>query len=187
MKNRFMLSVLAAGFVLGMPLAAQSRQDRNIPQNVVEAFRRAGVPALRQKGPAPDFTLNTPKGARISLASLKGKVVFLNFWATWCGPCRIEMPSMEAVYKQLKGRGFEVLAVDVRERPQDVQNFLDEFNLTFPAVLDTTGRTSRVYNITAFPTTFVLDREGNIIVRLVGSINWDTPEMIAAFRTLLDG
>jgi thiol-disulfide isomerase/thioredoxin len=189
MKRRLIFFVLAACLVLGaaLSLEAQNRQDREIPQNIAEAFKRAGVPALRQKGPAPDFTLNTPGGARISLSSLKGKVVFLNFWATWCGPCRQEMPSMEVVYRQLKDRGFEVLAVDVRERPQDVQNFLKEFNLTFPSVLDTTGRTSRVYNITAFPTTFILDREGNIILRLVGSIDWDTPEMIAAFRTLLDG
>ncbi|MDR0388549.1 MAG: TlpA family protein disulfide reductase [Spirochaetaceae bacterium] len=202
MKNRFIrgesliprgsaarlliFSVLAAGLVLGMPLAAQSRQDRNIPQNIAEAFRRAGLPVLRQKGPAPDFTLKTPGGASISLAALKGKVVFLNFWATWCGPCRVEMPSMEAVYGELKNRGFEVLAVDVQERAADVQNFLTEFGLSFPSVLDTTGRISRLYNITAFPTTFILDREGNIIIRLVGSINWNTPEMIAAFRTLLD-
>jgi peroxiredoxin len=93
---------------------------------------------------------------------------------------------METVYGQLRGRGFEVLAVDVQERSQDVQNFFREFGLTFPAVLDAAGRVSRVYNITAFPTTFIIDREGNIILRLVGSINWDTREMIAAFQTLLN-
>jgi thiol-disulfide isomerase/thioredoxin len=183
-----MFSIIAAGFALSavLPLDAQDRQSRNIPQDVAQAFQRAGLPVLRQKRPAPDFTLNTPGGTRISLASLKGKVVFLNFWATWCGPCRIEMPSMEAVYRQLKDRDFEILAVDVQERAQDVQNFFREFNLSFPPVLDTAGRISRVYNITAFPTTFILDREGNIILRLVGSINWNTPEMIAAFETLLN-
>ncbi|MDR1212408.1 MAG: TlpA family protein disulfide reductase [Spirochaetaceae bacterium] len=184
MKLRFIFSVLAV-FALCAPLGAQGRRT-DIPQDVAQAFSRAGVPVLRQRGPAPNFTLKTPDGTNISLASLRGKVVFLNFWATWCGPCRVEMPSMETVYGQLRGRGFEVLAVDVQERSQDVQNFFREFGLTFPAVLDTTGRISRVYNITAFPTTFIIDREGNIILRLVGSINWDTREMIAAFQTLLN-
>jgi thiol-disulfide isomerase/thioredoxin len=152
---------------------------------VAQAFQRAGIPVLRQKGPAPNFTLNTPENTGISLASLRGRVVFLNFWATWCGPCRTEMPSMEALYGRLKGRDFEILAVDAQERPSEVTAFLRQYRLSFPSVLDSAGRVSRLYNITALPTTFILDREGNIILRLVGSINWDTPEILAALETLL--
>ena len=173
--------------VLLCVLSGTAAQDRTIPQNIAQAFQKAGVPVLRQKGPAPDFSLNTPGGKAMRLSELKGSVVFLNFWATWCGPCRTEMPSMEALYARLKSRGLEILAVDVQERPLDVENFFREFKLSFPALLDSSGRISMLYNITAFPTTFILDREGNIIARLVGSINWNTPEMLAAFETLLEG
>ena len=121
----------------------------------------------------------------MGLKDLQGKVVFLNFWATWCGPCRDEMPSMEALYTQYKDKGLEIIAVNVRESSKEVLAFMNEYSLSFPAVLDSDGRVSNSYGIQAIPTSFIIDREGKIITRLVGSIDWDTPEIRAAIESLL--
>lgn len=164
-------------------LPAETPQNA-VPQAVVRAFQDAGIPVLRERIASVDISLPRPGGGNLSLKELKGKVVFLNFWATWCGPCRMEMPSMEALYRRLKDRGFEVLAVNNREREKDVSAFMDQYGLSFPALLDS-GRAARIYGITAFPTTYVIDREGMIITRVVGSINWDNPKITAAFESLL--
>ena len=121
-----------------------------------------------------------------SLSSLKGKVVFLNFWATWCGPCRSEMPSIEVLYNDYKDRGFEVLAVNSGEKESEVLAFMKASKLTFPAALDEDGRVSRNYGIQAIPSTFLIDREGKIILRMIGSIDWNTPKFRAALEKLLD-
>ncbi|MDR2185584.1 MAG: TlpA family protein disulfide reductase [Treponema sp.] len=159
--------------------------EAEIPKKVSQAFVRAGLPVLRRPSAAPDFSLPLTGEAKISLADLKGKAVFLNFWATWCGPCRAEMPSMEALYRRYRDRGLEILAVNVREDRETAAAFMDQFRLSFPAALDS-GGVSRRYGITAFPTTYIIDREGLIISRIVGSIDWDTPEISAAFAALLE-
>ena len=121
-----------------------------------------------------------------SLSALKGKVVFLNFWATWCGPCRDEMPSVEILYKRFKDKGLEILAVNCQENQEDVLAFMANYGLTFPALLDEDGRVSGAYGIQAIPTTFLINRDGRIILRLVGSINWDTEKIHAAIESLLN-
>ncbi|MDR1374449.1 MAG: TlpA family protein disulfide reductase [Treponema sp.] len=172
--------VLICLAVLGpVPAAAE------IPQKVSRAFVRAGLPVLRRPPAAPDFSLPLIDGTNIRLTELKGKVVFLNFWATWCGPCRAEMPSMEVLYRRYRDQGLEILAINVQEDRETAAAFMDRFRLSFPAALDN-GGVSRRYGIAAFPTTYIIDREGLIISRIVGSIDWDTPEIAAAFTTLLE-
>ena len=157
-------------------------------------FRNAGLPLLRQKISPQAFSLPLPAptgvpeslSRHIALNELVGNVVFLNFWATWCGPCRDEMPSMEALYNRFKDQGLEILAVNSMERSEEVKAFMDSYDLTFPTVLDIDGTVTRAYGIQAIPTTYIIDREGNIIVRLVGSIDWDTSEIHAAFELLLN-
>jgi thiol-disulfide isomerase/thioredoxin len=181
-KYRFVRfgAVLICLAVFGpVPAAAE------LPKKVSQAFIQAGLPVLRRPTAAPDFSLPLVNGAAIRLADLKGKVVFLNFWATWCGPCRAEMPSMEALYRRYRDRGLEMVAVNVREDRGTAAAFMEQFGLTFPAALDG-GGVSRRYGITAFPTTYIIDREGLIVSRIVGSINWDTPEISAAFAALLE-
>jgi thiol-disulfide isomerase/thioredoxin len=168
-------------------------QDAYTPE-MVRAFSDAGLSLLNQKITPRDFSLpllsseSVPESLRKvqSLGALKGKVVFLNFWATWCGPCRVEMPSMEALYLMYKDRGFEILAVNSGERNPEVMSFMTNYGLTFPTVLDSDGTVSRSYGIQAIPTTFLIDREGNMILRLVGSIDWDTPIIHAALELLLE-
>ncbi|MDR2019959.1 MAG: redoxin domain-containing protein [Treponema sp.] len=156
-----------------------------VPQRVSRAFVQAGLPVLRRPAAAPDFSLPLIDGTNLRLADLKGKAVFLNFWASWCGPCRAEMPSMEALYRRYRNRGLEILAVNVQEDRKTASAFMNQFGLSFPAALDGGGISGR-YGITAFPTTYIIDREGFIVSRIVGSIDWDTPEISAAFAALLE-
>jgi len=151
-----------------------------------QAFTDAGLRLLSQTVSSRDFSLPLVSGEPQSLSALKGKVVFLNFWATWCGPCRDEMPSMEVLYKRFKDEGLEILAVNCQENQEDVLAFMSNYGLTFPALLDEDGRVNGAYGIQAIPTTFLIDREGRIILRLVGSINWDTEKIHAAIESLLN-
>jgi thiol-disulfide isomerase/thioredoxin len=153
---------------------------------VRQALDELGLPRVDRSVPMVDFSAELLDGTTIRLSDLKGKAIFLNFWATWCGPCRMEMPSMEALYRRLKNRGFEILAVNVRESKGDAAAFMDEMSLSFPAALDTRGSIAATYGIDAFPTTYLIDRNGNIVTRLVGAINWNTPELTGLFEALTE-
>ena len=156
--------------------------------DLARAFNDAGTPLLRQTISARDFTLPLVSGAgeTLRLSDLRGKVVFLNFWATWCPPCRDEMPSMESLYRRFSDRGLEILAVNLRESEQEVAGFMRRYDLSFPAVLDLDGRIGTTYGVQAIPTTFLVDREGNIILRKIGSLDWDSPDIRRAMEQLLN-
>ncbi len=134
---------------------------------------------------APDFTLKDLKGNQVALKNFKGRVVFLNFWATWCPPCRREMPAMERLYKKLKDRGLVILAVDMQESEKLVKAFMSEFSLSFPALLDRNGDISFLYGMRGLPTTYIIDREGKIVGKAVGPRDWSSQESIKLFITLL--
>ena len=152
---------------------------------LVQAFNAAGLPVLKEGIATLDFTLPLLDGTSQSLAALRGQVVFLNFWATWCGPCRMEMPSMEAVYRRLKDRPFTILAVNLGERADVVSKFMREYNLTFPVALDSSGETGMLYGAQSIPTTYLIDKRGLFVSRIVGSIDWNEEKIIAAFEALL--
>jgi thiol-disulfide isomerase/thioredoxin len=165
--------------------AADLNDLPEISEEIIRAFADAGLPVLTRAVPIEDFSAELLDGSRIRLTGMAGKVVFLNFWATWCGPCRMEMPSMEALYQTLKDEGLEILAVDVQEGKKGVADFISSYKLNFQTALDPSGTIAAVYGIEAFPTTYIIDRNGSIITRVVGAVNWNTPELIHAFRTLL--
>jgi thiol-disulfide isomerase/thioredoxin len=160
-------------------------QSKDIQDKIQLAFLQAKVPFLKQSLPINDFTLPLLDGKNVKLSSLKGKVVFLNFWATWCPPCRSEMPSMETLYQRYRGKGLEFLAVDVMERKEQVASFMKNFGLSFPVALDSSGNISGMYGVRGIPTTFIIDRNGRIIVASVGGREWNTPAMFNAFDLLL--
>ena len=159
--------------------------DRTISKEVTAAFINVRIPALREGIDISDFKLPLLDGTEISLSGLKGKVVFLNFWATWCPPCRDEMPAMNSLYQKLKDQGFEMVAVNLGESRAAVNTFVNNYNLTFPVALDTRSLTGSLYGIRSIPTTYIINRRGLIVARLVGFIDWDTPDIITAFETLL--
>ena len=136
--------------------------------------------------PAPAFTFPGLDGKMVSLADYKGKVVFVNIWATWCPPCRKEMPSMEKLYQQLKGEDFEILAISVDTLGANVVGpFMKEYGLSFPALLDTRGTTQNLYGTTGLPESFIIGRKGVIEKIVIGPTDWSTPDVVRFFRDLL--
>jgi peroxiredoxin len=136
--------------------------------------------------PAPVFTFPGLDGEMVSLTDYKGKVVFLNIWATWCPPCREEMPSMEKLYQQLKGEDFAILAVSIdASGAKAVGPFMKEYGLSFPALLDTGGTMQNLYGTTGLPESFIIGKEGRIEKIVIGPMDWSTPEVVRFFRNLL--
>lgn len=135
---------------------------------------------------APDFTLPTLNGNPVSLADYRGNIVFLSFWATWCPPCREEMPSMESLYQRLKMRGFEILAVSIDTQGEDVvRPFVTEYAITFPVLLDPDNRISRLYVLTGVPETFVIDGDGIILLKIIGAQDWMKKEWLDYFDRVI--
>lgn len=111
---------------------------------------------------APDFTLKSSGGENLRLSELRGQVVLINFWASWCGPCRKEMPLLDQLYQQYKPLGFTVLGVNVEENPAQARSLLGKVPVSFPVLFDGTNAVSGLYNVIAMPTTVIVDRNGNI-------------------------
>jgi thiol-disulfide isomerase/thioredoxin len=122
----------------------------------------------------------------VNLSDYRGKVVFLNIWATWCPPCREEMPSMEKLYRELRGESFEILAVSIDALgAKAVAPFMKEYRLSFPALLDPQGTVQQLYGTTGIPESFIIDKKGIIAEKIIGARNWATPEVIRFFRNLI--
>ena len=143
-------------------------------------------PRVKPGLPAPNFTFPGLDGKMVSLTDFKGKVVFVNIWATWCPPCREEMPSMEKLYQELKGENFEILAVSIDTLgAKVVAPFMKEYKLSFPALLDPEGTIQNLYGTTGVPESFIIGKEGNIEEIIIGPMDWSTPEVVRFFRNLL--
>jgi peroxiredoxin len=135
---------------------------------------------------APNFWLSTLRGDTVKLSDYRGTVVFLNIWATWCPPCRQEMPSMESLYQRLKGREFEMLAVSIdREGEKVIRPFVAKYGLTFPVLLDPDRKTYRLYGLTGIPETFLIDKNGVIVYKIIGPENWVDKEWLDYFDRIL--
>ncbi len=133
---------------------------------------------------APDFTLKDVHGKPVRLKELRGKLVFLNFFATWCGPCREEIPGMEQLHRAYDGKGLVFLAVDVREGAKGVRAFLGELRVSFAAVLDEDGSISHEYGVRALPVSFLVGRDGMILWRAIGAREWNTPQARRYFEQM---
>ncbi len=145
---------------------------------------------------APEFRAESLAGDTISLASLRGHVVLLNAWATWCAPCREEMPALEKLYRELGPKGLRVVAVSEDAAPagveaaasrRDVASFARELGLTFPVLLDPSGRLQEGWGIIGLPTTYLIGRDGRVVRRLLGPKQWDAPPYSTELRSLLEG
>jgi thiol-disulfide isomerase/thioredoxin len=139
--------------------------------------------------PAEDpvkINLKDMNGKYTGISDFKGKIVFLNFWTTWCPTCRIEMPSMEKLYQKLKNKDFAMVTINLQESASQVKSFFEEFKLTFTALLDSTGEIGALFGIRAIPTTYILDKSGRIIGQVIGPREWDSKASITLFENLID-
>jgi peroxiredoxin len=137
--------------------------------------------------PAPGFSLPVLGGqSELSLGSLRGKVVLLNFWATWCKPCEDEMPAMENLYRTLGSGDFVLLAVSVDEDRGAVEEFVRRLGLSFPILLDPQKRTADAYQSYRFPESYLIDREGILVARYIGPREWDAPAYLDRIQRLLE-
>ena len=124
--------------------------------------------------PAPDFTLVDLKGKQWKLSDLKGKVVFVNFWATWCAPCLEEMPSMQGLNVGMSNAPFQMLAILNNDRPEYAQNLVDKTNISFPVLLDPNSRVATQYGLTGVPETFIVDPQGILREKFIGPRPWNS-------------
>ncbi len=134
---------------------------------------------------APELNLPTLDGGSVNLADLRGRVVLVNFWAVWCPPCRKEMPSMERLSKLMAQRPFTILASNAGETPEQIRPFLKEVPLTFPILLDQDSARMKAWRVFVLPTSFLIDKQGQIRYSLSGHIEWDEPEAVAVIEKLL--
>ena len=150
------------------------------------SFNLSGRPLLGKDVPAPNFTFPDLDGKMVSLIDYKGKVVLLNIWATWCAPCVAEMPSMEKLYQELKGEGFEILAISVDEAgAKAVIPFMEKHKLGFPVLLDPKGDIKNLYQATGIPESFIIDKDGIIVEKIIGPRDWAASGAIRFFRNLI--
>lgn len=136
--------------------------------------------------PARDFALKDLQGNTVRLQDFKGKVVFLNFWATWCPPCRLEMPTMEELHQEFGNRGLVILAINYRERPDEIRDFFAEYHLTFSSLLDQEGKVMELYQAWSFPATYLINKKGEIVGKVVGYRDWQSEHARTFFRRLLE-
>ncbi len=149
-------------------------------------FKTLGIMEPEVRLEAPAFSLDTLDGKELGLEEFRGKLVLLNFWATFCAPCRDEMPSMERLWQRFKEKGLVIVAVNVDRGSADrVRRFVEEVGVTFPVVLDPGGRVRRNYEIFALPTSYIIGRDGKFLGKIVGERRWDTPEFKELFERLL--
>jgi thiol-disulfide isomerase/thioredoxin len=170
------LAVLAPGFAAGQQGKGGSSTD--------ELLKSIGLakPAFAR---APDFNLRDGTGGMASLSGNRGNLILLNFWATWCGPCREEMPSMEQLSRSFGGQGFTVLAVNQRESAAQVERYMKTNGLNFRAPLDTDGRVSASYRVYGIPATYLIDAHGQAIGMKSGTRDWAAREVVDVFRKLI--
>ena len=160
MKNRF--AAIVAALALSLPaLAAPSGS------------------------PAPTFTLASNSGAQVSLSQYKGQVVMINFWASWCGPCRQEMPLLESIYKKYKQMGFTLLGVNVEPDTQAANEWLKQTPVSFPILYDKDSKVSKLYDVAGMPSTVLIDRRGNLRMLHRGYKSGDENEYLDTIRALV--
>jgi peroxiredoxin len=175
------LAIVTAIYLLqggnGSAVDAVNQPGASNPVNVgAPSGSAAKVPAPRVGHPAPDFTLTSLDRQPAKLSDYRGKTVFLNFFATWCPPCRAEMPDIMATYEQNKDNDVVVLLVNMQEEPGVVSNYASSVGLPFPIVLDRSGYVSSMYRITAIPSSFFIDKDGVVQAMQIGAMSKDLME-----------
>lgn len=155
------LTGLILGLILAISAACTPATTEVPPTNTLVPTREASTATARVA--ADDFELKTPDGTPLALSDFRGQIVLVNFWATWCPACNAEMSALETYYENHKAEGFVIVAVNYKDSAEAVTAFIAKEALSFPVVLDTTGRTTAKYGVNGIPTSFFVDRDGNLL------------------------
>ena len=181
----FMGLILVMGVASGIIYFTQGNKG-DTKRNQAIKKEEAPQEAPKEGFLAPQFALNDLSGNLVRLGDFKGKVVLLNFWASWCAPCRREIPSLERLYEMRKDRGFEIVAVNSeRASASQIASFADANRMSFPILLNPQGDVSGNYWVRAIPTSFLLDKKGVIRWKIVGGREWDGPDVLTTIDQLL--
>jgi len=178
----FFISLLFSGFAAFYLFDAESLAKAD-SQELDQLFGDMGVIKMVQALPV-EIRLRDLNGQPVSLSDYRGKIVFLNFWTTWCYTCRIEMPDMEKLHQKFKNKDFAMVSINLQESVSQVKQFFKDFKLTFTALLDSDGEVGAHFMITAIPTTFILDKEGIITGKVMGPREWVGEKSFALFEHL---
>ncbi len=148
-------------------------------------MKELAIVQFDEKIKAQNFILKDLDGNDVGLEDHRGKIILINFWATWCLPCRVEMPSMEKLYTRYKNDDFTILAIDLQEDADSVKAFKEQYKLNFPILLDSDGSVGEFYGVFSIPTTYLVDREGYIIAGAIGARDWATDNAFMLINQLL--
>jgi peroxiredoxin len=150
-------------------------------------FSEIGMISIKGDQKVPDFTLKDLNGKKVGIKQFKGKIILINFWATWCAPCKEEMPSMEILHRQFKDKNFVLLAVSVDYgEVKTIQEFVSKHQYTFPVLLDPKGEVFDLFNVRGIPTTFLVDKKGKMIGKAVGPRDWKSQEFFSFISLLIE-
>jgi thiol-disulfide isomerase/thioredoxin len=182
-KRAAIALALLAAIVAALRLQLFAQQNKSV-SSVDDLLRSISLRKPSMSG-APDFNLLDPTGTLVGLSSYRGKLVLINFWATWCGPCREEMPSMENLSRSFGAGRLAILGINQRENAAVVTRFMKTNGLNFTTPLDTTGRVAGYYRVYGIPVSYLIDANGQLIGVKSGPMDWATPAVIGVFRKLI--
>ena len=173
--------LLAAVFFCSGALYAQAAGKPAVNYTVMPKLQE-----LKDHPPAPDFVLPDPAGRKVALKDFRGKVVLLGFWATWCEFCREELPALQQLYQEFKGKGLEIVAVNIKDKRNDALAFVRKQKLSYPILMDPEGDIGLLYGAYATPTVYLIDRKGVVLARQWGPAGWYSPAARNLIKSLVE-
>jgi peroxiredoxin len=178
-KKIFLYSFFTVLFFSTLSFASERSRE--------EHFLKMRIQPIKGDKTAPNFYLDDLEGKRLELRNFKGKVIFINFWATWCCPCKEEMPSIERLYQKFKDKGFVFMTISVDyEGKKHVKEFIEKQDYTFSVLIDPKCKIFDLYKVTRIPTTFIIDKNLKILGKAVGPREWNSSEAISLLNSLLE-
>ena len=178
-------SVLCLG-VLQISASHLLAGEKQLSSKAINYKLVSNLQEMKDKSPAPDFTLPDLERGKVSLKDFRGKLLMLNFWASWCVPCREEMPAMERLYQRYKDRGFVILGVNIKDDKKSAVSFVRELKITFPIGFDPNGDVGLLYGAWGLPATYLIEARGIALARAWGPADWFSPRARELIEALLD-
>ncbi|MBL8075853.1 MAG: TlpA family protein disulfide reductase [Nitrospira sp.] len=161
-------------------------EPRSAEADSMQMYAAAGMKAVSDERPAPSFRLTSLDGTPVDSMQLRGKVLLVNFWATWCGPCKEEMPALERLKSIFANKEFELLAVTTDQQREGIRKYVATLGLHFPVLIDERKEVSAAFGVRGLPTTVLIDKQGRMAALVVGPRQWDGPESVTLIQALMD-